>query len=201
MYNRFFVFDTLLAKDLGDVDGDIYQLASNDPGLLRISWFAENATAHDLSSTEQAFELVFDLAAGSSLGFSDVWIDTTEMVPELYIERDSTIDLYRLSLEAPSSGFLIEAPGSGQLPVSQAVAQELTVLPNPSSGNFTIKALPQAASPVRLQVLDSSGKTLIDQEADLSSDWQLPAQGWPAGLYLLRAEVNGELHTTRLIKQ
>ncbi|NBC08554.1 MAG: T9SS type A sorting domain-containing protein [Bacteroidetes bacterium] len=193
--------DTLLAKDLGDVDGDIYQLDSNDPSLLRISWFAENGTARDLSSTEQAFELVFDLNSGSALSFSDVWIDTTEMAPELYVERDSTIDRYRLTLGAPASGFLIQAPGNGQLPASQAVAQELTVLPNPSSGDFTIKAMPQAASPVRLQVLDSSGKILINQEADLSSDWQLPAQSWPAGLYLLRTEVKGELYTSRLIKQ
>ena len=193
--------DTLLSKDLGDVDGDIYHLDSNDPSLLRISWIPENGTARDLTSSEQAFELVFDLVGSGTLNFSDIWIDSTVMAPELYIMRDSTIDLYRLSLEAPSSGFLIQAPGSGQLPASQAVAQELTVLPNPSSGDFTIKALPPAASPVRLQVLDSSGKILIDQEADLSSDWQLPAQSWPAGLYLLRTEVNGELYTTRLIKQ
>jgi hypothetical protein len=183
------------------MNGDIYHLDSDDPGLLRISWFAENATARDLSSTEQAFELVFDLAAGSSLGFSDVWIDTTEMAPELYTERDSTIERYRLALGSPASGFLIQAPGNGQLPASQRVAQELTVQPNPSSGNFTVMALPQATAPVRLQVLDSSGKRILDQEADLSSDWQLPAQGWPAGLYLLRAEVNGELYTARLVKQ
>ncbi len=80
-------------------------------------------------------------------------------------------------------------------------AQPLRVQPNPSSGNFTVMALPQATAPARLQVLDSSGKLLLDQEADLSSDWQLPADGWPAGLYLLRAEVDGELYTTRLVKQ
>ena len=80
-------------------------------------------------------------------------------------------------------------------------AQPLRVQPNPSSGDFTILALPQATAPARLQVLDSSGKLLLDQEADLSSDWQLPAEGWPAGLYLLRAEVKGALYTARLIKQ
>ena len=194
-------FDTLLAKDLGDVDDEVYHLDHNEPDLLRISWFAENGTARDLSSTEQAFELVFDLNSGSALSFSDVWIDTTEMAPELYVERDSTIDSYRLTLGSPASGFLIQAPGNGQLPASQPVAQELTVLPNPSSGDFTVKALPQATAPARLQVLDSSGKLLLDREADLSSDWQLPAQGWPAGLYLLRAEVDGERYTARLVKQ
>jgi hypothetical protein len=80
-------------------------------------------------------------------------------------------------------------------------AQALRVLPNPSSGDFTILALPNATTPARLQVLDSSGKRILDQEADLSSDCILPAQGWPAGLYLLRAEVNGRLYTARLIKQ
>jgi hypothetical protein len=193
-------FDTLLAKDLGDVDDEIYHLDHNEPDLLRISWFAENSTARDLFSTQQAFELLFDKAAGSSLSFSDIWIDSTELAPELYIERDSTIDTYRLLLGEPSSGFLIAAPG-GSMPTAQSATPKLTVMPNPSSGSFTVQALPNATTPVRLQVLDSGGKLMLDQEADLSSDCILPAQGWPAGLYLLRTEVDGELYTTRLIKQ
>lgn len=145
-------FNTLSAKDLGDVDNDIFHLDPNDLGLLRISWFAENGTARDLASTKQAFELVFDLVASTPLSFSDIWIDDTEMAPELYIEgSNGTIEKYRLLLGEPSSGFLIAMPNDG-LPASQsqAIFEELTVLPNPSSSDFTIQALPAADKPVRL---------------------------------------------------
>ena len=131
-------------------------------------------------------------------------IDTALTVGELYdgqaYEGDTTL-VYNLTAANGCDSIVtvyIDIVTSTYQPQQ---AKALRVLPNPSDGNFTILALPQATAPARLQVLDSSGKLILDQEADLSSDWQLPAQDWPAGLYLLRAEVDGELYTARLIKQ
>jgi photosystem II stability/assembly factor-like uncharacterized protein len=130
-------------------------------------------------------------------------IDTSLTAGELYdgqaYEGDTTL-IYNLTAANGCDSIVtvyIDVVTSTYQPQQ---VQALRVLPNPSSGDFTILALPNATTPVRLQVLDSSGKRILDQEADLSSDYILPAQGWPAGLYLLRAEVNGELYTARLIK-
>ncbi|NBC08555.1 MAG: T9SS type A sorting domain-containing protein [Bacteroidetes bacterium] len=135
---------------------------------------------------------------------SSTEIDTALIAGELYdgqaYEGDTTL-VYNLTAANGCDSIVtvyIDIVTSTYQPQQ---AQTLRVLPNPSNGDFTILALPQATAPARLQVLDSSGKRILDQEADLSSDWQLPAQGWPAGLYLLRAEVDGELYTARLIKQ
>jgi hypothetical protein len=80
-------------------------------------------------------------------------------------------------------------------------AQPLRVRPNPSSDYFTVFALPQAATPVRVQVFDTNGRLLLQKMVDLSSDWRLSAESWPAGMYVMKVELGGRVYAARLVKR
>ena len=88
--------------------------------------------------------------------------------------------------------------------VSQIINQSKTmvVAPNPSTGNAAILLNLNTESEVIISITDLNGKTIFHGAYAHLSGMQslaLNLNGISAGMYAVNAQINGELHTEKLV--
>jgi hypothetical protein len=74
----------------------------------------------------------------------------------------------------------------------------LLAYPNPSTGAFTLELPADISVPVRIEVLNALGQTILTDELRQSRQ-QLDLAGLPAGVYTLRAHVPAGMQALRLV--
>jgi hypothetical protein len=79
----------------------------------------------------------------------------------------------------------------------------LEVVPNPTAGTLYLQAEPFGrAARVEIRLYDLMGREVAAPTQQVSSDrYQLDLQALPAGTYLLRAVADGEVGTSRVVKE
>jgi hypothetical protein len=79
----------------------------------------------------------------------------------------------------------------------------LEVVPNPTAGTLYLQAEPFGrAARVEIRLYDLMGREVAAPTQQVSSDrYQLDLQALPAGTYLLRAMADGEVGTSRVVKE
>lgn len=77
----------------------------------------------------------------------------------------------------------------------------LQVSPNPTQGAARVVVQATEEQPVSLQVVDLQGRIVWQAQSEVALRWAptLPADGWPAGMYLLRARQGGHVVQQRLL--
>jgi aminopeptidase N len=85
------------------------------------------------------------------------------------------------------------------LSVANMQAPALTIVPNPTAGNWTITGI---APYTQLDLTDIAGRTLWQTNSETTKQQTIPATHLPAGADLLRATTTGQVGATyKLIKQ
>lgn len=113
---------------------------------------------------------------------------------------------------AATTGFyrIVEYDYNGQTTISGIVKSscsaktEITLYPNPSSGNSSISITLQQRTSVNLEVLDSKGMVVQQKALQLpagTSSIPLSMSNYADGIYTIIARYNGELKTLKMVKR
>lgn len=83
------------------------------------------------------------------------------------------------------------------------VSADLIVYPNPSDNDINVAISRIQKTEVTLVLTDILGNNLMmsKETQDFNYSKKIDIHSYPAGIYLLKVEYNGEIHTTRIIKQ
>lgn len=79
--------------------------------------------------------------------------------------------------------------GQAEIPASQTKKQSLEVYPNPATDQLTFNWYEKTDG--RLQVTDSSGKLVFEQQLLMQQSLQIRITNWPAGVYMADFTANG----------
>jgi Secretion system C-terminal sorting domain len=84
------------------------------------------------------------------------------------------------------------------------IENSFSAYPNPTDGSkLTVKFNTNDDSPVQIQFLSSHGsvhQSLIAQPVAKAVEQEFSVEDWPNGLYIIKAEVNGNILTKKIIK-
>lgn len=169
--------------------------AAADAGKVHCAWAtaSERDAAHFLIERSRDGSAYEEVAMVQATGNSQQLIEYVATDPAPY----PGLSYYRLTQ--------VDADGAQERFAAVAVLVEqlgtdLVVFPNPSAGRgLHLMAEPEAQ--LRIAVLGSDGRLLMSMAARAAADGRCPvdATGLAAGCYILQAEANGRLRSTRLV--
>ena len=76
----------------------------------------------------------------------------------------------------------------------------ITLYPNPNNGQFVIELSAEPAIPLKVTIMNELGQ-LVKNCSLATSTQQVDLSAYEDGVYLVRATVNGQTHTWRVVKQ
>ena len=77
---------------------------------------------------------------------------------------------------------------------------ELLLLPNPTSGQFSVQIKLRATEEVRVSIMDVTGQIIEESEKVMSDGrFEFNLNNMPAGIYMVRVSVNDDVLTRRLV--
>lgn len=86
-----------------------------------------------------------------------------------------------------------------------AAINEITVFPNPFKESVYIKTSAAAAGRIKITLMDLSGRVVDTQQADVEEGVSMialnAADKLQSGVYFIRTDINGTVHTQKLVKQ
>ncbi|WCL80398.1 T9SS type A sorting domain-containing protein [Saprospira sp. CCB-QB6] len=134
-------------------------------------------------------------AQGNSQLIQDYQLDDYEVLPNVNY-------YYRLRLVNNDGTFSYSPTVVARL-YSESEQESIRIFPNPASGNTQIDVLSTKERDLQIRVFDAIGKLVYEQDAQTQIGHrliQLPAQDWPAGLYLIQIAGPDFQQTKELIK-
>lgn len=136
------------------------------------------------------------LPSGASICSEYAWVydkagDRLANVNNVINISNSLQTLYDLA----EGTFMCNSTSTASLNETETV--EFTMYPNPSSGQVTL-SLPITESAINIQVIDVTGRVIIDKEYQNTSEVQLNLSG-ATGLYLVKTSVGNKSSIQRLI--
>ncbi|EJF53839.1 hypothetical protein SapgrDRAFT_2158 [Saprospira grandis DSM 2844] len=134
-------------------------------------------------------------AQGSSQLIQDYQLNDYEVLPNVNY-------YYRLRLVNNDGSFSYSPTVVARL-YGETTEENIRIFPNPASGNAQIDILSSQERDLQIRVFDAIGQLIYEQDAQTQIGHQLiqlPAQDWPAGLYLIQIAAPDFQQTKELIK-
>lgn len=134
-------------------------------------------------------------AQGNSQLIQDYQLDDYEVLPNVNY-------YYRLRLVNNDGSFSYSPTVVARL-YGETAEENIRIFPNPASGNAQIDILSSQERDLQIRVFDAIGQLIYEQDAQTQIGHQLiqlPAQDWPAGLYLIQIAGPDFQQTKELIK-
>jgi hypothetical protein len=181
-------------------------------------WFkvTTTSTAPKLKVTLSALAADYDIrlynSAGTQLGISENSGTTTETIiynataaATYYIQvygynGASSSTAYSLLAATRSTNWRV-SDGEVQSEAFESTLSNMEVFPNPANDKFTIGVEIAEAGELNLQVVDMMGKLMLNRNQSVESgalSIGVDVSTFAKGLYLVRAEINGQVVTKRI---
>lgn len=79
-------------------------------------------------------------------------------------------------------------------------SENIKLSPNPTNSNFTL-TLPPSAGACTIRIRDIAGREVMPAQAYRAGDGPVDVSALPAGLYLVEAQMDGQLQVIKLLKE
>jgi hypothetical protein len=77
---------------------------------------------------------------------------------------------------------------------------EITIFPNPTSGDFTLTLSMPISSAAKVAIFNLQGIKIMETKMDGETSRVFSLEGYPAGVYAIRMENGKEVKTARVVK-
>jgi hypothetical protein len=88
-----------------------------------------------------------------------------------------------------------------QTGMNEANAGGVTILPNPSDGKFYIDISNQDSEPITMQILDLTGRIVVEIEPAISEKFEIDLSGQSKGMYFVRIKSGEGLLIRKIVIQ
>jgi len=172
-----------------------------ESNYIQVDWSTEEEDhlAHfevERSLDNSQFNFLAQVSAqGNSQLIQDYQLDDYEVLPNVNY-------YYRLRLVNNDGSFSYSPTVVARL-YGETAEENIRIFPNPASGNAQIDILSSQERNLQIRVFDAIGQLIYEQDAQTQIGHQLiqlPAQDWPAGLYLIQVAGPDFQQTKELIK-
>ena len=186
------VVKSVTYSDPSDAFGTVCSV-SNDS--LVVAFASEGPTIDMVQNNSDGSATV--VVSGGLPPYSYLWSDPDMQTDSTAVNLDA--DTYTVTVTDANG---CTATGSTTVTATYRIEElkELTLLPNPTSGIFQVQLTLTTPQPVRIHVLDITGRQVYRSEVQSgSSNFEFDMSTHPPGVYLLKIAIGNEILTRRLV--